>query len=85
MRRRFGDWHLHLCAAGSVLNVLMMMTANLVGFAVGLDGVRAMVSQLFQWSGLYFLTSVFVGLFTGVHCMYFETARRQALDGEKGR
>ncbi|KAI9792990.1 MAG: glycerol transporter [Piccolia ochrophora] len=32
-----------ICGVGAVGNILMMMTANLIGFAVGLDGVRGLV------------------------------------------
>ena len=32
-----------ICAAGAVGNILMMMAANLVGFAVGLDGLKGLV------------------------------------------
>jgi len=41
-----------LCCAGSVGNVLMMITANLVGFAVGLDGLKEIVKGIFhEFSG----------------------------------
>jgi len=33
----------HLSALGAVANVLMMMAANLVGFAIGLDGLKEMI------------------------------------------
>lgn len=32
-----------ICGIGAVGNVLMMMAANLVGFAVGLDGLYGLV------------------------------------------
>jgi D-alanyl-lipoteichoic acid acyltransferase DltB (MBOAT superfamily) len=32
-----------ICGAGAVLNILMMMAANLVGFAVGLDGLQGLI------------------------------------------
>lgn len=35
-----------MCAMGAVVNILMMMTANLVGFVVGVDGVRFFLSEL---------------------------------------
>lgn len=35
-----------ICGVGAVGNVLMLMTANLVGFAVGLDGVRDLVGGI---------------------------------------
>ena len=36
-----------ICAVGGVGNVLMMMAANLVGFAVGLDGLTGLVQGIF--------------------------------------
>ena len=38
------------CAVGGVLNTIMM-TANLLGFVVGTDGVKFLVSRLFATSG----------------------------------
>ena len=35
-----------LCGVGAVGNILMMMAANLVGFAVGLDGLKGLVSGI---------------------------------------
>ena len=32
-----------ICGVGAVGNILMLMAANLVGFAVGLDGLRGLV------------------------------------------
>lgn len=41
-----------LCCVGAVANVLMMISANLVGFAVGLDGLEVIIkSILHSWSG----------------------------------
>lgn len=43
-----------LCCAGAVVNVLMMISANLVGFAVGLDGLEKIISSiLHDWSGRF--------------------------------
>jgi hypothetical protein len=33
-------WYRHLAALGAVFNILLMMTANLVGFVVGVDGAK---------------------------------------------
>ena len=53
MRKTLGDWHLHLCAYGGTLNIMMMMLANLVGFAVGVDGVLELTSQMISsWQGI---------------------------------
>ncbi|KAI8904427.1 glycerol uptake protein 1 [Gorgonomyces haynaldii] len=75
MRHFFGDWHIHLCAFGAVLNIFMMMTANLVGFAVGLDGMQEMLQQLLQKDGLLFLLQISIGLFGGAHAMFWERAK----------
>ena len=41
-----------LCAAGGVANVGMMAMANMVGFAVGLDGLLAIILACFRdWLG----------------------------------
>ena len=44
-----------LCGIGAVGNILMMMSANLVGFAVGLDGLKGLVQGI-------------IGSNTGMHC-----------------
>jgi D-alanyl-lipoteichoic acid acyltransferase DltB (MBOAT superfamily) len=44
-----------ISSVGAVGNVLMMMAANLVGFAVGLDGLESILRGIFQdFSGEYF-------------------------------
>ena len=45
---QFGStaWYRHLAAGGAVLNIILMMTANLVGFVLGIDGVRYLGEQL---------------------------------------
>lgn len=44
-----------LCCAGAVGNVIMMMAANLVGFAVGWDGLESIVrGVLADYSGMFF-------------------------------
>ena len=37
-----------LCGIGAVGNILMMMVANLVGFALGLDGLKGLVLGIFD-------------------------------------
>lgn len=46
---QFGDrpWYRHVAAMGGVLNVLMMMVANLIGFVIGLDGMKHLAAELF--------------------------------------
>lgn len=43
-----------LCGIGAVGNVMMMVSANLVGFAVGVDGLKTIISGIFKdYSGNY--------------------------------
>ena len=45
-------WYRHLAALGGVFNVLLMMTANLIGFVVGVDGAKALWTvMLGGWEG----------------------------------
>ena len=39
-------WYRHIAALGGVGNILLMMSANLVGFVLGLDGMKHLVVQL---------------------------------------
>ncbi|KAJ0336805.1 hypothetical protein COL922a_007494 [Colletotrichum nupharicola] len=60
-----------LCGIGAVANVLMMMTANLVGFAVGLDGLQSILHGiLHDWSGVMFFVGACTALFIGVQVMF---------------
>ncbi|KAF8941313.1 MBOAT, membrane-bound O-acyltransferase family-domain-containing protein [Dissophora ornata] len=49
-KKKWGSWpyYRHLCAVGAVGNILMMMIANLVGFCIGLEGVKLMLYDLFS-------------------------------------
>ncbi|CAO1624089.1 unnamed protein product [Sympodiomycopsis kandeliae] len=63
--------HRHLAAFGGALNVLLMMTANLIGFAIGVDGIQYMWSQLLgTYTGVRFLISAIATLFVGVQVMF---------------
>lgn len=58
----------------------MMMIANLVGFSVGLDGVKEMLTKIFGTAnGLSFLLSVSFCLFVAVQIMFEirETEKRR--------
>ncbi|KAI4245882.1 MAG: hypothetical protein LQ352_006494, partial [Teloschistes flavicans] len=60
-----------ICGIGAVGNVLMMMAANLVGFAVGLDGLKGLVRGIVgSYSGLVFLVTACGALFVGVQIMF---------------
>lgn len=65
------DAYRWLCGLGAVGNILMMMAANLVGFAVGLDGLRGLVDGIVgSWSGRGFLLAACATLFVGVQVMF---------------
>ncbi|KAK0729264.1 MBOAT, membrane-bound O-acyltransferase family-domain-containing protein [Apiosordaria backusii] len=67
-RERSYRW---LCGVGGVANVLMMISANLVGFAVGLDGLKAIMGGIFRdYSGLVFLVTACTALFVGIQVMF---------------
>ncbi|CAO3646794.1 unnamed protein product [Mucor hiemalis] len=71
--RKFGDkpYYRFVCGLGAVGNILMMMIANLVGFAVGLDGVQEMLTKIFGTAdGLSFLFTVTVCLSIAVQIMF---------------
>ncbi|KAI5467613.1 MBOAT, membrane-bound O-acyltransferase family-domain-containing protein [Mariannaea sp. PMI_226] len=71
-----------LCCVGSVANVLMMISANLVGFALGLDGLQTIFhSILHDWSGVIFLISSCGCLFVGIQVMFEirESERRRGI------
>ncbi|GMG22715.1 unnamed protein product [Aspergillus oryzae] len=60
-----------LCGIGAVGNILMMMIANLVGFALGLDGIQGLLSEMLgSYSGLVYLATACAALFVGVQVMF---------------
>lgn len=60
-----------LCCVGGVANVLMMISANLVGFAVGLDGLESILKRIVSdWSGALFIVTACGCLFVGIQVMF---------------
>ncbi|KAL2856035.1 MBOAT, membrane-bound O-acyltransferase family-domain-containing protein [Aspergillus pseudoustus] len=60
-----------ICGIGAVGNILMMMIANLVGFALGIDGIKSLLSELLgSYAGLVYLVSACCALFVGVQVMF---------------
>ena len=60
-----------LCGVGAVFNILMMMCANLVGFALGLEGLKGLVVGITgTWLGVGFLVGACGALFTGAQVMF---------------
>ncbi|OCL12478.1 glycerol:H+ symporter-like protein [Glonium stellatum] len=66
---------------GAVGNILMMMVANLVGFALGLDGLQGLAKSIIgSYSGLVFFASACGALFVGAQVM-FEVREQEVRDG----
>ncbi|KAF8588242.1 MBOAT-domain-containing protein [Ramaria rubella] len=81
---KYGErwWFRHLCALGAIFNILAMMSANLIGFVLGTEGMKYMIQQLFDgWQGILFLFLACVCLFAGVQVMfeYREEERRRGV------
>ncbi|RKP08545.1 MBOAT, membrane-bound O-acyltransferase family-domain-containing protein [Thamnocephalis sphaerospora] len=72
LTRPYQNWryYRHLCAVGGVGNLLMMATANLVGFAVGVDGMQEMFRLILTPSGVTFLVVAPFALFGAVQLMF---------------
>ncbi|KAF8827870.1 hypothetical protein HHX47_DHR4000672 [Lentinula edodes] len=65
------SWYRHVCALGGVVNILLMITANLVGFVIGVDGLRFFLNELVgTFAGVQFLIGVVFCLFVGVQLMF---------------
>ncbi|KAA8644226.1 hypothetical protein EYZ11_004524 [Aspergillus tanneri] len=80
-------WRSHLtayrviCGVGAVVNALMMMIANLVGFALGIDGLRGLLAEMLgSYSGIAYLGIACGALFVGVQTM-FEIRQQEARAG----
>lgn len=72
-----------LCGIGAVFNILMMMCANLVGFALGLDGLKGLVLGITgSWLGITFMLAACGALFTGAQVM-FEVREAEKREGIK--
>lgn len=75
-------YYRHLAAIAASFSVLMMMTANLVGFAIGLDGFKLMVQGIFTKKGILFISCTSVTLFSHSQIM-LEWRRHEERKGIK--
>ncbi|QLL30336.1 hypothetical protein HG536_0A01530 [Torulaspora globosa] len=70
-RYRNRPWYRHLCAAGAVINIWMMMIANLFGFCLGSDGTMVFLRDLFgTLPGITFAVTASGALFIAVQIMF---------------
>lgn len=73
----------HLCAVGAVANIWMMMIANLVGFCVGVDGIKQMLHDMIATAdGLKYIIASSICLFVGAQAMFEfrEREKRKGID-----
>lgn len=64
-------WYRHLCALGAVVNIWMMMIANLFGFCLGKDGmVKLLTDMLTTFDGIIFFILSAVCLFIAAQVMF---------------
>ena len=76
-------WYRHLCAVGAVINIWMMMIANLYGFCLGNDGTAALLRALVSTSsGLTYFVLSSCALFVGAQVMFEmrEAEKRRGVD-----
>jgi protein-cysteine N-palmitoyltransferase HHAT len=60
-----------LCGIGAIGNILMMMMANLVGYAIGIDGLKGLLLGILgSTTGLALFAAVCGCLFIGVQIMF---------------
>lgn len=64
-------WYHYLASVGGVANIIMMMTANLIGFALGTDGTAYMWRQIIGTSaGIRFMVVATICLYIAVQIMF---------------
>lgn len=76
-------WYRFICGMGSVLNIWLMMIANIYGFCLGHDGtVNLLKSMLFTVHGGVFFITCSACLFVAVQVMYElrESEKRRGID-----
>lgn len=76
-------WYRHVCAIGGVINVWLMMIANLYGFCLGDKGTKELLYQMFCTAdGFGFFVLACIGLFIAVQVMFElrEDEKRRGID-----
>ncbi|CAI5757218.1 unnamed protein product [Candida verbasci] len=76
-------WFRYVCGLGAVINIWMMMIANLIGFCLGTDGILILLNDLFKtMQGFQFLIISSGCLFVASQVMFElrENERRKGID-----
>lgn len=81
-RLEHSPYYRHLAAFAATLSVLMMMTANLVGFSVGIDGFKLMLQNIFTKNGIVFIVCTLLTIFSACQIM-LECRREEERRGIK--
>lgn len=64
-------WYRHVCGLGAVVNIWMMMIANLYGFCLNSDGTKKLINDIFSSvSGITFFFASTACLFIAVQVMF---------------
>lgn len=76
-------WFRHLCAFGGVINIWLMIIANLFGFCLGEKGTKALINEMFGTvAGVRFFIGASIALFIAVQVMFElrEDEKRRGID-----
>ncbi|EGV61641.1 glycerol transporter [Yamadazyma tenuis] len=76
-------WFRYLCSVGAVLNIWMMMIANLFGFCLGKDGTTLLLREIFEtFDGIKFFVVSSAVLFAATQVMFEmrNSERRKGID-----
>lgn len=76
-------WYRHVCAIGAVLNIWMMMIANLFGFCLGKEGTIGLLHEMFSTiRGFEFFALSLIALFSAAQVMFElrEAEKRKGID-----
>jgi D-alanyl-lipoteichoic acid acyltransferase DltB (MBOAT superfamily) len=68
IRDKHGRLFRYCQGAAAAVNMVLLMTANMVGFVFGIDGVKPFLGQIL--GNLHFVPLVFVALFSGAQLMF---------------
>jgi protein-cysteine N-palmitoyltransferase HHAT len=59
-----------ICALAAALNIFLLMLGNLIGFSVGIQGAKIMLTQIIKTGGTKFILSVLVLFFSAAQIMF---------------
>lgn len=80
-------YYRHLCALGGAMNMVVLAVANLVGFALGIDGLKRLLSEMCTLPGFFSFLFVMFCFFITVQIMkeIREEENRNLLDSKSSK